>query len=405
MANGILLNIINCKNMRLSLIVLLAALSVMSGCGQKTETGGLPVLDLETAIETPRTFDFSEIADKIEFIPLDDSVKESLIGPRMKIVESKTGFYVNEMDVPVKYFDKTGKFISTRASIGRGPNEVLSIIDIAVNYDTDDLYVSSPMDNVSVLYNDAGIIATRNDSIQSMSVVWHGGKFVSFKNRHYLFDDNSHISEPGKMNVMFEVFSPDLVREGTIERLDLGANMIEMITGLPVWREALLADNGRDLFVKDIISDTLFIYKNNMTLEPASILDFGKYTIPIEVLGPKPTMPWSDNFHMPYGLLCSDKYTIVATFGGTPSQKTLIVDNADPKGGFYSTEADGEAGLFIGGIKFAPQYIRDNRLVGYMQAIDIVDNADAITNPDLKALAATLREDSNPVLVIATLKE
>jgi hypothetical protein len=45
------------------------------------------------------------------------------------------------------------------------------------------------------------------------------------------------------------------------------------------------------------------------------------------------------------------------------------------------------------------------KLTKYIQAFDIVDNHDAITNPDLKALAATLKEDSNPVIGIAKLKK
>ncbi len=83
----------------------------------------------------------------------------------------------------------------------------------------------------------------------------------------------------------------------------------------------------------------------------------------------------------------------------------LVFDRREGFGGFSAVGPDGGAGLFVGGLAFTPMYIRDNRLVGYMQALDIVDNADAITNPDLKALAATLREDSNPVIVVATLKK
>jgi hypothetical protein len=65
--------------------------------------------------------------------------------------------------------------------------------------------------------------------------------------------------------------------------------------------------------------------------------------------------------------------------------------------------AENEPGLFAGGIAFKPMYVRDNRLVGCMQALDIVDGADRITDPRLKALAATLKEDSNPIIIIAQL--
>jgi hypothetical protein len=74
-------------------------------------------------------------------------------------------------------------------------------------------------------------------------------------------------------------------------------------------------------------------------------------------------------------------------------------------GGFSATGGpDGKPGLFIDGVKLTPMYVRDNRLVGVMQALDIVDGAGRITRPDLKELAAGLREDNNPVIVVATLK-
>jgi hypothetical protein len=39
-----------------------------------------------------------------------------------------------------------------------------------------------------------------------------------------------------------------------------------------------------------------------------------------------------------------------------------------------------------------------------MQALSIVDAADRLTRPDMKELAAGLREDSNPVIVVVELK-
>ncbi len=101
----------------------------------------------------------------------------------------------------------------------------------------------------------------------------------------------------------------------------------------------------------------------------------------------------------------ADRYLIVETDGWfSRLGDILVIDKREPLNNFSAIGPDGKPGLFLGGVKFTPSYIRDNRLVGYMQALDIVDNAATITNSDLKALAATLKEDSNPVIVIATLK-
>jgi hypothetical protein len=89
---------------------------------------------------------------------------------------------------------------------------------------------------------------------------------------------------------------------------------------------------------------------------------------------------------------------------GESSTAQLVIDRDDPSKGFSAVGPDDRQGLFVGGMAFAPLYMRDNRLVGCMQALDLVDNAERITDPDLKRVAAGLKEDSNPVIVVATLK-
>jgi hypothetical protein len=101
-----------------------------------------------------------------------------------------------------------------------------------------------------------------------------------------------------------------------------------------------------------------------------------------------------------------NRYMIVATNNGFAGTKGfLILNKNEPSDRFSTVGPDGEPRLFLGGIAFNPMSVHDNRLVGYVQAFDIVDNAAAITNPDLKALAATLKEDDNPVIVVAILKK
>jgi hypothetical protein len=118
-------------------------------------------------------------------------------------------------------------------------------------------------------------------------------------------------------------------------------------------------------------------------------------------------MRWSNRNFTVDNVWEGDRYFIVSATNLLQIQQPcrLIFDRRDlVSGGFSATGSDGKPGLFIGGIVFTPCYIRDNRIVGYMQALDIADGRDAITDPRLKALAAILKEDSNPVIVVASLK-
>ena len=134
----------------------------------------------------------------------------------------------------------------------------------------------------------------------------------------------------------------------------------------------------------------------------------GRYFIPFEAFGENPAERWDEAYHDATYVYDGDKYVIVRSSSfaeGSFDTNYLVLDRHKPYDGFSAFGPNGKPGLFIDGIKFTPCYIRDNRLVGYIQAIDIVDSADLLTNPDLKAIAATLDEDSNPVIVVATLKK
>ena len=169
----------------------------------------------------------------------------------------------------------------------------------------------------------------------------------------------------------------------------------------------IMSDNGSSILVKEPLNDTVFHYMNNRVLKPAYRLDFGSHTVPAGVLGTNPTVQWSNQFRPLRNIWEGDRYILATTVNygiDTSTAARIVLDKHNPSGGLTALGPDGKPGLFHDGVKFTPCYIRDNRLVGYMQAIDIVDTAAAITNPDLKAIAATLKEDSNPVIVIAKLK-
>ncbi len=169
----------------------------------------------------------------------------------------------------------------------------------------------------------------------------------------------------------------------------------------------IISNNGETLLVKEGRSDTVFYYTGGQrTLQPAFYLDLGKKAISDEIFNGAQGLDIEEGHHAVINIIEGREYVFVTTGEiGKRDLCYLIFDKRNPSDGFTATGPDGKRGLFIGGISFKPMYIRDNRLVGYMQALDIVDNAAGITDPKLKALAATLREDSNPVIVVAKLKQ
>lgn len=385
-------------------------------------SGGLMTLDVRQAIGTEKHFDLTEIASGIEFIPLDNISDEALLNRIVELEESENRFYIRDgWNSPVKVFDKTGKFISYRGVIGRGPDEFLAFSEIAVDHENDYIYLGGQNNatraGAMIVYDSDGNISARNDSIDQYRMSYHKGRLVvakrsGSKSDGNLFDPNAKPKpDPGFKATLLETYSPDLQPTGKIEVTDKGPSyrlMTEDEQGMYITiiyvSSTILSDNGKSLLVKEALNDTVFHFMDNMTLEPAFRLDLGNLATPAEAYGNNPTVELDGSSSIS-GIYEGDRYLFVSvTSFGKSSDIKLIFDKRTPEEGFSTVGPDGKYGLHIDGIKFTPCYIRDNKLVGFLSALDIADGRDDMTDPDLKAAVAGIVEESNPVLAVVELK-
>jgi hypothetical protein len=364
------------------------------------------VLDAEKAIDNRKSFSVRDIAEEIEFISLDNNDRAALIGDIKHLEESKSRFYIYDNPAGViKIFDKAGKFISTIGGVGRGPDEYITLYGITVDYDKDNLYAFVAPPRGVVVYDITGRIFARMEMLTNGEMTYYSDKLIML---------GCYISMPNLDSLIrtpIEIFSSDLNHESSIKTLNRGSGEIiveaDDISNNYTISKSFLSHNGNSLIVKEGRTDTVFHYQNGLSLKPVYVLDFGSHAPPVETFGEFITMPiWNNRHYGAQYIYEADRYLIVVVqndLAGTHSY--LIFDMHNPSDGFMATGLEGQSGLFVDGIKFIPCYVSDNRLVGYVQAFDIIDNIAAITNPDLKTLAATLKEDDNPVIVIAKLKK
>ncbi len=367
----------------------------------------LLILDTGKAIDNSRYFDFGDITNEIDFFPLDNKGEESLVGEIQTIKESERRLYIyDNPSGPVKVFDKEGKFISTIGRTGRGPDEYVTLYGMTVDYLKDNIYAFVAPPRGVVAYDVTGRIFARTEALTNGEIEFYGSELIMFDIHIIMPDFDEPIKTP------FEVFSHDLNYKGSISAFDEGSGDVtvgaENIGFINYTLSAhILSSNGKSLFVKQGRNDTVYHYRGDLSLEPAFVFNFGNHTPPSQVFGLNPTQTWSNNYYGVQNIYVASRYILVEVQNSFIGDRdVLIFDRQESSDGFMATGGpDGRSGLFIDGIRLTPCYIRDNRLVGYIQAFDIVDNATTITNPDLKALAAILKEDSNPVIVIATLKK
>lgn len=98
---------------------------------KKSNAYEVKIIDIEAAVGTGRVMELSEIADKVQYVPL-ETTKESLVNGGIITLSYVNGLiYVMDMS-QVKIFDSNGKYLSTVNRQGRGPEEYTDIINAGV---------------------------------------------------------------------------------------------------------------------------------------------------------------------------------------------------------------------------------------------------------------------------------
>jgi hypothetical protein len=367
------------------------ALCLVSCGGGKTE--GIMTLDLEAAIDNPRVFDFAEIVRDIQFIPLDESVPVGEIGNRAGLQPAGNGFYIADAgsSSPVQQFDADGKFVGTVGRIGRGPGETNYIVSVSPNPETGEIYVDGTSRIIGL--DRGGKEFARAEGFISWGMMWYGDRLLTLP-----------VAPPWEEEVyardtipFIDMYDRELKLLGSLYGPNVGPGVSMRGESFP----PVMSDNGERLLVKQSRGDTLYNYTAG-TISPVYALDLGRYA------HTDPEAAWSiESNYLVDNVWEGERWLIFSVNNGAEEGRKpgrLVFDRRDLSGGGFSTLGpEREPGLFFDGVKFWPAYIRDNRLVGYMQAFDIVDNTDRITDTRLKAIAASLKEDSNPVIVIAEL--
>ena len=147
----------------------------------------------------------------------------------------------------------------------------------------------------------------------------------------------------------------------------------------------------------------------NGALELLYFVDYGKYTtdeyigaglwpqeegffeaedfIALKVLYNKATFPNMDKNYLRSNVIY-DKLT---------KETVTLKYNADYNIAGFTNDLDG-------GMPFYPTYVKDGKMYQLLDAIDFIEYAEISSSAKMKEVAATLTDESNPVMVVVTLK-
>ncbi len=381
------------------------------------------------ALDSRCQLNLSKIAQSVEYIPLDDGgvVDGLLIDEKnlsLKVSDSGDLFIFQRQrgqDI-LKIFSSTGQFKSSRISYGRGPGEFMNGVKSVAEFD-----------NTLVLLDYCNAIVYRDGEFSRFVRLWDfypDGCF--FCNIELLDNDSMLVLYDYKNEGRVSIF--DLVNNRIIEDKVIGNTKAGRAGGKPIvingetkTSSSVVAmykvckSSGSGFTCASGGSDTIFTIRRDLgvlNVEPLYNLDFGRYRKNTSMedfyLGGvhlHEPEEWNGTYSETDNYLF---FCVIFPYKGFPNIPQpqrwvpIVYDKVDGK--TYSLNfnkkfnANGFVNDIDGGMPFWPQYHIENKLYKFVSASDFIYMASKSNSPKMKAVAAKLTEESNPVLIVVTLK-
>ncbi|MDR0698279.1 MAG: 6-bladed beta-propeller [Tannerella sp.] len=409
------------------------AVSLIACSGQK-QVGEYPIIDVVSSVENYKRVYCSDYFSSMELIPLETSDNCIVAGYTRHIgcmILLNNDFIFMEGEKNLYAFDRTGKFLNPVGQIGQGPDEYLYLTDYYFNTDGSTIFINAGDSRRILEYDFNGkyiqsvsIPVVEGIPLTECSYIGNNlfvGQITNstgkIKNKYCLFDRNGDTVKCFPNYIFFD-------RVG------------DYWTGFDRALCPMLIDDH--VYVKDYYNDTIYTLVD-YTLRPAYVLGLGKYSFFKEAMeGGVPSL-YSKVFILQY-ILGTPNYFFysigVPHLFSRPKVKPIfnqwqnkfvtadhevcgIYDIAANTNILLDTDTYHQRGIINdlnGGLPFFPRYYAgDGVVVDYWTAAEMKEMltdeyfaAQTITDQaghqKLKEILINLKDDDNPVIVVAKLK-
>ncbi len=358
---------------------------------------------LEKTMGKEFDINLSEIGNVITYIPLETNSK-SLLSDIKQVSISDSMIYVCDWKSAMQ-FDMSGRFTRQFGRQGRGPGEYNRIMGCSVSSDGKQFYVLTTFHQWLLYDNHNGefIKSFRLDSLEPTQILPLNHEKVLF----YCFNAPKYVS-PGE----YSLFITDM--NGHVVKTYKNHHKRVNNPGLSIGTGPFYIYQGKVRF-KEYGVDTLYTVTEE-ALIPHAIIDLGKYALPADLLILDLDIDKTLANHpgkVAFRNMVEDTHAFYMTFDyllGKDSTKYVYFDK-------YTNDSKliNRAGFrnnIDGGLPFFPKYVyHDSILVGYINPMDLrehIHNSDATEmkrlygkkHEDLVALANSINDESNPILVV-----
>jgi len=404
----------------ISNIIVVASIFVSLSCSPNNgkEVKDLRVIDVAGGVGKSRLVNLSEVADTIEYIPL-ETTKESLVERLFddKILYENGILYISQKSGSIKIFDTRGEYVNTINRKGRGPQEYEQFWGLDIDESTGNICVKGYCKILE--YTKDGHFVRRitfQDEDESKGIyLFHFKKLGDF----YIMT-----STINKKSV-YSAFIMDSTSK-VIMKLNYPQEEVDFVQTLSrsfsIIDPHLFKYDGSIRLINGYNKYVLSINKN-LSVDTTFIINYGKYKA-VDESARDPNSPY---LWRKFAIFESNNYLFMQFHVGSLTDKPAKKIN--PRGETYvyahsCSVFNKKTGEFIfldqpeinhlgfvedleGGPAIWPKYISaDNYMISYIPAHEFIAHAESNKVSDkFKQIASKLKETDNPVLVMVKLKK
>lgn len=400
----------------LASVAVTVAMWLASGCGSGNGNAGvqsLPVLDIGQAMENSTPVKMSRYFSDIEYIPLETSADVLVTDVSMtNIFPSDDRIYISSTRragaSDVYSFDYTGKNLPFKAKSGRAEGEYTQGLNLVP--DGDNVYM---IDWTSVLKYDK-----EGNYLNSFPLDGNGFKFLgryAYINGEFIYIMED--AEKGEDIITIQDSNYNVRLQKSLGKFKMETYMRD-VTGdgsmTPIMARStnpmIYQNNDKAMLLG--YGDTLYsINPADGTLVQEYLLQYGKYHRNEDCVEVRAFFVETPQFVLYRAVFSKTGYpnlevkdrVALCLYDKSTGKSTRLPVNEEYMSG-TPYKACGFDNDLDGGMLFHPICIRGDKMYQLVNAYEFIERAESTGSKAMQEVAAKLNEDSNPVLVVATLK-
>ena len=412
---------------------LIACMVLFYSCSSSNNRGDNNVIDIESVVGTGKIHNASDFIKDLKYIPL-ETTPNSMVGNIVNIIISHNKMYVRDDKNAITIFDLNGKYLNTLNRMGRGPEEYTDISDFEIA-SNGNIFIASRREGL-VEYDanlkfirkitpegggDAGLndLAILEDGLFASNSIVIDTETMSAKQAWKIYDES--------FNTLFSYSSDPKTQSSSSGS---GENRMISITIRRNPYQYYIYNNDLNLFRAG--NDTIFNidYKNDYIKSARYVVNCGKYQfseemegsinmsspVELEAISLRSTTETNNYLFMTFdfrklapepfeveGTTITTGNRVMRTGGGTNTTVNTVYDKKSGKLTLLNQPIPKVLGFkndVNKGAPFWPKSITKNQeLISWHNAFDLVLLAEE--GKIDQNIVANLKEDDNPVVVIA----